>query len=59
MTDRERDLKAICQRLGQEKLELRLEVEELTRANAELRVERDATDLALGEAMSIVLGRRL
>jgi len=58
MTDRERGLKAICERLGREKLELRLEVAELTAANAELRVERDATDLALGEAMAIVLQRR-
>lgn len=36
---------------------LRQEVERLEAANAELRVERDALDVLLGEAMDAALGR--
>jgi hypothetical protein len=58
MTDRERDLQALCRRLGQERHKLRVEVRELAQANAELRVERDATDAAFGEAIDLLLEQR-
>ena len=54
MTDREQRLLAIAQRLRRSCVELRAEVAELSTANAELRVERDAADVLLGEAMDEV-----
>jgi hypothetical protein len=48
MTERERVLQNLCRRLQEDNRELR-------EANANLRVERDATDALLGAAMDELL----
>jgi hypothetical protein len=55
MTDREQSLiRKTALHFSAESQRLRDEITQLWRANAELRVERDVTDLLLGEAIALL-----